>query len=212
MTTITHFTTIEHPTQAELKIKGSRFIAFAYPVCQLPEIKCHIQQQHHDHPKARHWCYAWRLGFDKTLFRANDDGEPAGSAGRPILNQIDSAGLTQVLVVVVRYFGGTLLGVPGLIHAYKTVSHDALSMATKITQPILCSLYITCSYPQLNEVLHICKQYQATILEKTLHLMCQLTIAVPQQHQESIESLLTQRNIVISRHNHDASPCHTETT
>ena len=133
---IATYKTIASTTQAEFKDKGSRFIAFAYPIQTLEEVKQYVSILKEEHHKARHWCYAYRLGVDGTQFRANDDGEPAGSAGRPILGQIDSAGLTDVLVIVVRYFGGTLLGVPGLIHAYKTAAAEALTVAEVIEKNV----------------------------------------------------------------------------
>ena len=115
---ITTYKTITSPTQAEFKDKGSRFIAFAYPIRTLADVKKYLDPLKEEHHKARHWCYAYRLGVDGMQFRANDDGEPSGSAGRPILGQIDSVGVTDVLIVVVRYFGGIKLGAGGLVRAY----------------------------------------------------------------------------------------------
>lgn len=136
MAEATTFRTLATPAEAEFKDKGSRFIAFAYPVRSVAEVKPYVDALRQGHHKARHWCYAYRLGTDGNQFRANDDGEPSGSAGRPILGQIDSAELTDVLVVVVRYFGGTLLGVPGLIHAYKTATAEVLQTA-EVVEKIL---------------------------------------------------------------------------
>ncbi len=141
------YQTLSAPNQAEFKDKGSRFIAFAYPIRSTEEVKQYVDTLRQEHHKARHWCYAYRLGVDGNQFRANDDGEPSGSAGRPILGQIDSAELTDVLVVVVRYFGGTLLGVPGLIHAYKTSTQMALQSAQIIQKKCgkdgLCALRLS---------------------------------------------------------------------
>ena len=131
MNQVTTYRTLKSPIQAEFKDKGSRFLAFAYPVQTAEQVKKHVDDLRQEHHKARHWCYAYRLGVDGNQFRANDDGEPSGSAGRPILGQIDSFELTDVLVMVVRYFGGTLLGVPGLIHAYKTSTHKLLKKILK---------------------------------------------------------------------------------
>ena len=136
MNQITTYQTLKSPIQAEFKDKGSRFLAFAYPVLTAEQVKKHVDDLRQEHHKARHWCYAYRLGVDGNQFRANDDGEPSGSAGRPILGQIDSFELTDVLVVVVRYFGGTLLGVPGLIHAYKTSTQMVLENAQIIEKNI----------------------------------------------------------------------------
>src|SRR5690606_2431913 len=117
---------------AEFKDRGSKFLAYAFPINDEQELKGKLKELKALHPKAGHHCYAYRLGLDGNQYRANDDGEPSGSAGKPILGQIDSAGVTNVLVVVVRYFGGTLLGVPGLINAYKTATAEALSHVAKI--------------------------------------------------------------------------------
>ena len=176
---IATYKTIASTTQAEFKDKGSRFIAFAYPVQTLEEVKQYVSILREEHHKARHWCYAYRLGVDGTQFRANDDGEPAGSAGRPILGQIDSAGLTDVLVIVVRYFGGTLLGVPGLIHAYKTAAAEALTVAEVIEKNVEKMVWLRCEYPYLNEAIRITKQNQGNIIEQDLQLDCRLTVRLP---------------------------------
>lgn len=176
---IATYKTIASTTQAEFKDKGSRFIAFAYPIQTLEEVKQYVSILREEHHKARHWCYAYRLGVDGTQFRANDDGEPAGSAGRPILGQIDSAGLTDVLVIVVRYFGGTLLGVPGLIHAYKTAAAEALTVAEVIEKNVEKMVWLRCEYPYLNETIRITKQNQGNIIEQDLQLDCRLTVRLP---------------------------------
>jgi hypothetical protein len=176
---IATYKTIASTTQAEFKDKGSRFIAFAYPIQTLEEVKQYVSILKEEHHKARHWCYAYRLGVDGTQFRANDDGEPAGSAGRPILGQIDSAGLTDVLVIVVRYFGGTLLGVPGLIHAYKTAAAEALTVAEVIEKNVEKMVWLRCEYPYLNEAIRITKQNQGNIIEQDLQLDCRLTVRLP---------------------------------
>ena len=124
------YRTLAEPGQAEFKDKGSRFIAFAYPVRTAAEVKNYVDALRQEHHKARHWCYAYRLGTDGFQFRVNDDGEPSGSAGRPILGQIDSAGLTDVLVVVVRYFGGIKLGASGLVRAYTDAVAQTLDAAS----------------------------------------------------------------------------------
>ena len=176
---IATYKTIASTTQAEFKDKGSRFIAFAYPIQTLEEVKQYVSILREEHHKARHWCYAYRLGVDGTQFRANDDGEPAGSAGRPILGQIDSAGLTDVLVIVVRYFGGTLLGVPGLSHAYKTAAAKALTVAEVIEKNVEKMVWLRCEYPYLNEAIRITKQNQGNIIEQDLQLDCRLTVRLP---------------------------------
>lgn len=179
MTEITTYKTLSAPIQAEFKDKGSRFIAYAYPVLTADDVKKHIDDLRQEHHKARHWCYAYRLGTDGNQFRANDDGEPSGSAGRPILGQIDSFELTDVLVVVVRYFGGTLLGVSGLIHAYKMATQMAFQAAAIVEKNIEKMLYLRCDYPHLNDALRIVKNHHANIIAQDLQLDCRLTVRVP---------------------------------
>ena len=176
---VTHFRTLAEPYSTEYKDNGSRFIAFAYPIQLADEVKEHVETLKKEHYKAVHWCYAYRVGVDGLQFRANDDGEPAGSAGRPILGQIDSAELTDVLVVVVRYFGGTLLGVPGLIRAYKTVTAEVLNQAQTIQKNIKKVALLICDYPYLNDALLIAKQHQAQVMKQDLQIDCRLTVEVP---------------------------------
>ena len=185
MNQVTTYRTLELPIQAEFKDKGSRFLAFAYPVQTEEQVKKHVDDLRQEHHKARHCCYAYRLGVDGNQFRANDDGEPSGSAGRPILGQIDSFELTDVLVVVVRYFGGTLLGVPGLIHAYKTSTQMALENAQIIEKNIEKTVQIRCEYPYLNEAIRIAKNHQAEMIEQDLQLDCRLTVRIPLANAEA---------------------------
>lgn len=179
MTQMTTFQTLSAPNQAEFKDKGSRFIAFAYPIASTDDVKKYVDALRQEHHKARHWCYAYRLGTDGNQFRANDDGEPSGSAGRPILGQIDSFELTDVLVVVVRYFGGTLLGVSGLIHAYKTSTQMALQAASIVEKNIEKTVLLRCDYPHLPEVLRLAKIHHANVVVQDLQLDCRLTVRVP---------------------------------
>ncbi len=167
------------PSTAEFRDRGSRFLAFAFPVESLDVIKAQRKELRAAHPKAVHHCLAYRLGHDGTQFRASDDGEPSGSAGRPMLGAIDRAGLTNVMVVVVRYFGGTLLGIPGLIHAYGTVTDDALKSAEKVSRWVQELLTIECNYPQLGEVLHLLRQHEAEIRQQDLQLFCTIEAGVP---------------------------------
>ena len=120
-----HYYCIEKTSSAEFMDRGSRFIAYAFPVTSVEVFKLNLTEVKKMHPKASHYCFAYRLGHDATVYRVSDAGEPSGSAGRPILGQIDSRQLTNIMVVVVRYFGGTLLGVPGLINAYKSTASMA---------------------------------------------------------------------------------------
>ena len=179
------FRTLSASVEAEFKDKGSRFIAYAYPIRTTEEVKKLVDDQRQTHHKARHWCYAYRLGTDGLQFRANDDGEPSGSAGRPILGQIDSFGLTDVLIIVVRYFGGILLGVPGLIHAYKTAAAEALKTAVVVEKNIEKTVFLRCDYPNLNDAVRIAKQHQAEIIAQDLQLDCRLTVCIPQANYEN---------------------------
>ena len=182
MAAIYSYKTIAQPVTAEFKDRGSKFLAYCYPIQSVAEVKDKLQFLKKEHPKAVHHCLAWRLGTDGTQFRATDDGEPSGSAGRPILGQIDSIGLTNVLVVVVRYFGGTLLGVPGLINAYKTAAADALAAAAITEKWIEDIVDINFDYPAMGEILHLLKQADATIYEQDLQLFCRIRASIPIKH------------------------------
>lgn len=152
------YKSIAGPSEGLFKDNGSRFIALAYPVEteeEVREIVSRLRKEYHD---ARHHCYAYRLGYKRDVFRASDDGEPSGSAGRPILGQIDSLGLSDVLVVVVRYFGGIKLGIPGLIHAYKTSSADALSQAAVIEKIAARRFRLHFDYLSMNAVMKVLKE------------------------------------------------------
>ncbi len=188
--TITTYQTIKDNIFAEYKSKGSRFLAFAYPIKDLPDIKPHLNRLQKEHHKAVHFCYAYRLGVDGLEFRANDDGEPSGSAGRPILGQIDSFELTDILVIVVRYFGGTLLGVPGLIQAYKSATQAALVNAEVIHKNVEKNVSLRFDYPQMSDVMHFIKQNSGEIIHQELNLACELTIRLPlSQYQPFMDAI-----------------------
>ena len=175
------YRTIESPVTGLFKDRGSKFLAYAYPVTSTNDVKEQIQLLKKEHPRAVHHCFAYRLGTDGKQYRANDDGEPSGSAGKPMLGQIDSAGLTNVLAVVVRYFGGTLLGVPGLINAYKTAVAEALKEAVIIEKWIEDFFEISFDYPAMSEVLYLLKQSEATIYKQELQLFCSITAGIPRK-------------------------------
>lgn len=172
------YLTISKPSEGIYKEKGSKFIAFAFPVKNEDEIKQHLQKLKKEHPAARHHCYAYRLGFDKLNFRANDDGEPSNTAGKPILGQIQSKDLTNVLTVVVRYFGGTLLGVGGLITAYKEAAKDAIQHANIIEKTINDIYEITFDYLQMNDIMKLIKDHKLQIISQTSNQNCIMQIAV----------------------------------
>jgi len=181
-----YYYTIEQPSMAEFKDRGSKFFAFAYPAKDIDSCKKILAQLKKEHGKAVHHCLAYRLGVDGSTFRVSDDGEPAGSAGRPILGQIDSKGLTNVLVVVVRYFGGTLLGIPGLINAYKTSTALALQLSPIIKKPIEIAYELNFDYHQMNEVMLLVKQYNCSVVEQTAQLFIQLQIGIPKNRLDEV--------------------------
>ena len=181
-----YYYTIEQPSMAEFKDRGSKFFAFAYPAKDIDSCKKILAQLKKEHGKAVHHCLAYRLGVDGSTFRVSDDGEPAGSAGRPILGQIDSKGLTNVLVVVVRYFGGTLLGIPGLINAYKTATALALQLSPIIKKPIEIAFELNFDYHQMNEVMMLVKQYNCSVVEQTAQLFIQLQIGIPKNRLDEV--------------------------
>lgn len=179
------YKTITGNTYAEFKDRGSKFHGYAFPIQTTDDVKQHLQALKKEHPKAVHHCYAYRIGTDGLQFRVNDDGEPSGSAGRPILGQIDSAGLTNVLIVVVRYFGGTLLGVPGLINAYKTAAADSLAGATVTERNVEYRVTLEYDYSLMNEVMQVLKQNDATVYRQDMQLFCILEAGVPLAHKEA---------------------------
>ncbi|MCK5137052.1 MAG: YigZ family protein [Bacteroidales bacterium] len=172
------FKTIQSPSEGLYKDKGSKFLAFAFPVGSENIIKAQItdlQKHYHD---ARHHCFAWRLGEDMDRYRVNDDGEPSGSAGKPIFGQIQSRDLTDVLVVVVRYFGGKLLGVGGLINAYRSAASDALDRACIIELKVYSRLKLEFEYTQMNSVMKVIKDFQLGFDDRQFDLRCSLILNI----------------------------------
>jgi len=167
--------------------KGSKFISFAYPVSSVEEIKDVLASVRKKYYDARHVCYAYVLGVDRHEFRANDDGEPSGTAGRPILGQIHSRSLTDVLVVVIRYFGGVLLGTGGLVVAYKEAAAEALDNAVKVEKQVEVPLTIYFPYPQMNEVLCRIREHQAKIISQEFKLECTLQVLVGLSGEENLK-------------------------
>lgn len=184
------YLTIEHKALAEYKDRGSRFLAYAKAVCSQQEVKDYLKEIKKEHPKATHYCYAYRLGYNGADFRQSDDGEPSGTAGYPILNQIDSRQLTNVLIVVVRYFGGTLLGAPGLVHAYKTSAALVLQLTASVQKPVLSECKLHFDYTKMNEVMTIVKKFGCTVLSREISLFCMLQIAFPKARMQEIRYLL----------------------
>ena len=176
----TFYYTIEKPSVEEFKEKGSKFIAYAYPIETTDNFKKLLQNLKKEHPKAVHHCFAYRIGTDGNNFRVSDDGEPSGTAGRPILGQIDSKEITNTAIIVVRYFGGTLLGVPGLINAYKTAATLALQVVPIIQKQVETNFNIQFDYTQMNEVMMVMKQYNCTIISKEMQLFCNINAGIAQ--------------------------------
>lgn len=172
------FLTVKQRAEAIHTDKGSKFIAFTFPITAEGNIKPLLLQLKALHPKANHHCWAMRLTTDRSVFKVNDDGEPSGTAGRPILNVLLSKNITNTLVVVVRYFGGRLLGVPGLINAYKAATEQAITSAG-VTEQVSNDIYlIEFDYLQMNDVMRIVKEEGLTILSQTADNICSITVEV----------------------------------
>jgi len=180
------YNTIEASGSAETRERGSRFIAYAYPIKNADEFRKLLNEIKSEHPKATHHCFAYRIGFDGNNFRVGDDGEPSGTAGRPILGQIDSNGLVNVTVIVVRYFGGTLLGVPGLISAYKSATALVLQTVPFVQKSIEEEFSVSFDYTMINEIMVIIKQNQCRITDQELQLFCKINIAIPRNRLRQV--------------------------
>ena len=192
------YKTIAAPAQGLFKDKGSRFISYIYPVGSEEEVKKLVDAIKKEHHAARHHCYAYRLGFDGAVFRANDDGEPSSSAGRPILGAIDSAGLKAVLVVVVRYFGGILLGVPGLINAYREATRDAIENANIVEKTACKRFEIVFSYFQMDQVQKYIKSSGFQVLGQNFDLECKMTLEVPLSRADAFVKAISEKVSYIS--------------
>lgn len=185
------YLTIASESTGEFRDRGSKFLAYAFPVHDEALIAAHLEELKKLHPKARHHCYAWRLGVDGLKFRANDDGEPSATAGRPILGQIDSFGLTNVLVVIVRYFGGTKLGVSGLINAYKLGAAAALEAAV-VEERLLEAIYtVEFEYSLMSNVMNALKYHDIEIIKQEFTDKGYLQIAI--RLSETEEKLMRMR-------------------
>ena len=178
--------TIEKPSNAEFRDRGSKFIAHAFPIETADDFKKELQLLKKEHPKAVHHCFAYRIGTDGNNFRSSDDGEPSGSAGKPILGQIDSKGITNIAVIVVRYWGGSLLGVPGLINAYKTSTALALQVTPVVEKQVEVNYSIEFDYTRMNEVMMIIKQFNCTILSNEMQLFCVIKTGVPKNRLDEV--------------------------
>ena len=186
------FKTIENRSEGYFKDKGSKFFAFAFPVKTEEETKEILNSIKKEHHSARHHCYAWRIGTEEITSRANDDGEPSSTAGKPILGQLQRYELTNIFLVVVRYFGGTLLGTSGLIHAYRTAADEAIKNAIVVTRVIKERYCLKFTYREMNEVMQTIKQENLDINESRFDLDCRLVFSVRKSEAGRIESLFAQ--------------------
>ena len=178
------YQTIEKPTESIFRDRGSKFLGFAYPINSDNDIKGIVAKLKAEHPKANHHCWAMRLGTDRSVYRVNDDGEPSGTAGRPILNILLSKDVTNILVVVVRYFGGTLLGVPGLINAYKVATEEALKPAVIVQKTVNDIYTIKFDYLQMNDVMRIIKDENLIVLEQQFDNDCSMQLSIRKMQVE----------------------------
>ncbi|NJX14976.1 IMPACT family protein [Tamlana crocina] len=174
------------PEPVLFKDKNSKFFGYAFPVLNEDDIKAHLEAVKKEHHSARHWCYAYQLGTETISYRANDDGEPSNSAGMPIYGQIQSFGVTNVLIVVVRYFGGVKLGVGGLINAYRTTAQLALDASNVVTKTINIQYAISFGYKNMNTVMRVIKEHQLKIVDQTMELDCEIIISVRKKISQNI--------------------------
>jgi uncharacterized YigZ family protein len=184
------YKSIKSSSRGIYREKGSKFLGYAIPVTTEDQIKEALASLKKEQYQANHHCYAYRIGYPEFKYRINDDGEPSGSAGKPIYGQILSHDLYDLLIVVIRYFGGTKLGIPGLIRSYKTATRDALNEATIITKICTENITINFPYPQLNDVMRILKQIDATFLNQTYDETCTLDFSIRQSSVEHAKNRL----------------------
>jgi len=185
-----HYKTLKLLSEGEYREKGSKFFAYAVTCTSEEEAKGYLNEWRKAHHQARHVCYAYRFGYEMKVFRANDDGEPSNSAGAPILGQIQSFELTDVLIGVVRYFGGTKLGVGGLINAYRTAAKEALESGEIIELPVLKSVKVEFSYDQMPDVMKLVKSYELSTRNNDFGLNCSFSVDLPILRSDQISQLL----------------------
>ncbi len=185
------YKTIEHPAEGYLTEKKSKFISHIVPVKSAEEVKEILEEHRKKYYDARHVCWAYMLGWEREEFRWNDDGEPSGTAGKPILGQINSAELTDVLILVVRYFGGTLLGTGGLIKAYKEAAADAIAHAEIVEKTVDDRIVIRFEYPLLNEVMRVLKQYEEVQWKQYFRESCRMELVIRQSLSDRLREQLT---------------------
>jgi uncharacterized YigZ family protein len=180
------YKTVAGPSEGVFRDRGSKFMGYAYPILSDEEVKAILLKLRSEHAKARHFCWALRLSPDRGVFRIQDDGEPSGTAGRPILNTMLSADVTNILIVVVRYFGGTLLGVPGLINAYKTAAVEALQAAEIIEKTVNDIYELQFDYLVMNDVMRLIKEEKLNVLSQNFDNACNIKIEIRKANLNSI--------------------------
>lgn len=188
--------TIERNSTAEFKDRGSRFIALAFPILSADDFKKQYQQIKKDHAKAVHHCFGYRVGNVGNIFRVSDDGEPSGTAGKPILGQLDSRQIVDAAVVVVRYFGGTLLGVPGLINAYKSAASLALQLTPLVQKQVMLAYKLSFDYTRMNDVMMIIKQFGCEIKSSETMLFCEMMVSIPKARIDEVLFKLNELRVV----------------
>lgn len=192
MHTPVQYFTINQKASAEYKDRNSKFIAYAFPFPDKNDLKKHLDELKKLHVKAGHFCYAYRIGADGNEFRTSDNGEPSGTAGKPILGQIDKQNLGDVLIIVVRYFGGTFLGVPGLTNAYKTAASLVLQMLPVITKDIEKAYQLHFPYEKLNEIMQVIKSCNGRIIQQESMLFCSMQLMIPSIHLSQFLDMMRQ--------------------
>jgi uncharacterized YigZ family protein len=194
----TEYKTITLVSEGLFKEKGSKFIAFCKPIYSIEDFKEWLIELKILHPSAVHHCYAYRIGYDKSQYRMNDDGEPSGSAGKPIYNVILSNDLTNIGIIIVRYFGGSLLGVPGLINAYKQASVEAIALNNIITRDIVEKVSIQFPYEKMNVVMRIVKEHQLKIIQQESDLDYTMYLELPIKNADRIRSAFELNFLVVN--------------
>ncbi|MGB0885036.1 MAG: IMPACT family protein [Chitinophagales bacterium] len=188
------YKTIKTKSEGNFIDKGSKFPSYAFEVADAEEIKKYLEAVKELHPKATHHCYAYKLGLDQNNYRANDDGEPSGSAGRPILGQIYSNDLTNVLIIVVRYYGGTKLGVSGLINAYKKAAQDALNNTEIIEKEVQVNFEVSSDYLSINDLLNYLKKMSVSNIDQQFTEACLVKFKVKKSKNDELKAWLTNKN------------------
>ena len=184
------YKTIRAASEGYYTEKRSRFLSFAIPVRTLEEVKAQVEACRKKYYDARHVCWAYMLGADRTTFRANDDGEPSSTAGKPILGQINSFELTDILVIVVRYFGGIKLGTSGLIVAYRSAAAEAIAAAEVEERTVDAECTVVFEYPFLNDIMRVVKEMQPAIVSQTFEANCEMTLRIRQSQEEALKKRL----------------------